>query len=69
MGVVERADQAPLDLAEVDAGLKAFNASPEVLIAAPTDGETVSAAVAVTLRGVVSDPDGPLDGLEASWRS
>ena len=49
-------------------GLKAFNASPEVLIAAPTDGETVSAAVAVTLRGVVSDPDGPLDGLEAAWR-
>ena len=48
-------------------GLKAFNASPEVLIAAPAGGDTVSAGVEVTLRGVVSDPDGPLDGLEASW--
>ena len=50
-----------------DAGVKAFNASPEALISTPASGDRPPAGVAVPLRGVVSDPDGGPDGLQATW--
>ncbi|MFH1469813.1 MAG: Ig-like domain-containing protein [Pseudomonadota bacterium] len=50
-----------------DNGITAFDAPPEALIVSHEDGDTVLEGDAVSLRGVVSDPDHAAGDLMATW--
>jgi len=50
-----------------DAGLKVHNSGPIASITQPFDGQRVVSGTSMTLTGVASDSDDPLNELEATW--
>ena len=50
-----------------DAGVTKFNTDPTAEITSHEDGDTVLEGVEVPLRGVVGDPNHPIDTLTVAW--